>query len=185
MKRRLLPVVVLLSGAALAAAAVFSGGFLPVCEWGGPEAPGLLESDLEAESPELDRDLESTDAHRALLDRLSADLIAGLRRLPEAAGLLADFSRQRKGEWLRGVGRRYPGRSEEAAACALVYFTLFRLHDSDPEDEKTARRLAAEYRACYRVPLTLPEPKRGAAMPPCGRAWPPGGGASVLPSCCC
>jgi hypothetical protein len=40
------------------------------------------------------------------------------------------------------------GRSEEAAAaCALVYFTLFRLHDGDPADEETARRLAAGYRA--------------------------------------
>jgi hypothetical protein len=27
------------------------------------------------------------------------------------------------------------------AACALVYFTLFRLHDGDPGDKETARRL--------------------------------------------
>jgi hypothetical protein len=75
---------------------------------------------------------------------------------------------------LRGVGRRYPGRSEKAAvACALVYFTLFRLHDGDPEDGKTARRLAAEYRACSGVLLTLPEPVKGAALPPCWRAVAP------------
>jgi hypothetical protein len=111
------------------------------------------------------------EAHRELLDRLSADLIAGRRSLPEAADLLADFSRQRKGEWLRAVARRYPDRSEEAAvACALVYFTLFCLHDGNPEDEKTARRLAAEYRACYGVLLTLPEPVQLAAVPPCWRA---------------
>jgi hypothetical protein len=37
-------------------------------------------------------------------------------------------------------------------AAGLVYFTLFRLHDGDPADEDTARRLAAEYRACYGAP---------------------------------
>jgi hypothetical protein len=89
--------------------------------------------------------LQSTDAHRAVLERLSADLIAGRGTLPEAADLLADFSRRRTGEWLRGVGRRYPGRSEEAVvAASLVYFTLFRLHDGDPQDEAAARRLAAD-----------------------------------------
>jgi hypothetical protein len=55
-------------------------------------------------------------------------------------------------------------------ACALVSFTLFGLHDGDPEDEETARRLAAESRACYGGPLTLPEPAKGAAIPPCWRA---------------
>jgi hypothetical protein len=54
---------------------------------------------------------------------------------------------------MRGVGRLYPGRSEEASvAAALVYFTLFRLADGSPGDEETARRLAADYRACYGVP---------------------------------
>jgi hypothetical protein len=117
------------------------------------------------------RDLQNTDAHRELLHRLGSDLIAGRRTLPEAADLLADFSRQRTGEWLRAVGRRYPGRSEEASvAAALVYFTLFGLHDGDPEEEATARRLAAEYRTCYGAPLTLPEPAKGAAIPPSRRA---------------
>jgi hypothetical protein len=126
--------------------------------------------------------LQNTDAHRELLDRLSADLIAGHRTMPEAAAELADFSRQRTGQWLRGVGRRYPGRSEKAAvAGALVYFTLFRLRDGDAADEETARRLAAESRACYGAPLTLPEPQKGAAIPPCWRpasAVGPGGGVS-------
>jgi hypothetical protein len=169
-KRRLLFVVVLLSCAIPVALVVLSGGFLPKPGSDLPGAPGLPESDLEAESRELDRQLQNTDAHRELLDWLSADLIAGRRTLPEATDLLADFSRQRTGEWLRGVGRRYPGRSEKAAAaCALVYFTLFCPHDGNSEDEKTARRLAAGYRACSGVPLTLPEPKRGAAVPPCWR----------------
>jgi hypothetical protein len=106
-----------------------------------------------------------------LLDRLSADLIARRCTLPEAATALADFSRQRKPAWLRGVGRRYPGRSEEASvAAALVYFTLFRLQEGDPEDEDTARRLSADYRACYGVSLALPEPAKGAAIPPGWRA---------------
>jgi hypothetical protein len=85
--------------------------------------------------------------------------------------VLAHFSRQRKPAWLRGVGRLYPGRSEETSvATALVYFTLFRLQGGDLSDEGTARRLAAEYRACYGVPLTLPSPAKGAAIPPCWRA---------------
>jgi hypothetical protein len=105
-----------------------------------------LESDLEVEKRELDRQLQNTDAHRELLERLSADLSAGRRTLPEAATALADFSRQRKPAWLRGVARLYPGRSEAAAvAAALVYFSLFRLHDGDPSDEDTARRLTAAY----------------------------------------
>jgi hypothetical protein len=55
-------------------------------------------------------------------------------------------------------------------AAALAYFTLFGLHDGDPEEEATAGRLAAEYRACYGIPLTLPEPAKGAAIPPSRRA---------------
>jgi hypothetical protein len=120
-KRRLLFVVLLLSGAVLAAAAVLSRGLLSTGEGDRAATPGPFDSDLDAESRELDRQLQNTDAHRELLRRLSADLIAGRRTLPEAAGLLGDFSRQRSGEWLRAVGRRYPSRSEEAAAaCALV-----------------------------------------------------------------
>jgi hypothetical protein len=169
-KRRPLFVVVLLSVALLATMLVVHCGFLPFAESGRTEAPGLPELDLEAESRKLDWQLQSTDAHRELLDRLSAELIAGRRTLPEAADLLADFSRRRTGEWLRGVGRRYPGRSEEASvAAAVVYFTLCRLQDGNPADEDTARRLAAEYRACYGVPMMLPEPAKGTAIPPC---WP-------------
>jgi hypothetical protein len=71
----------------------------------------------------------------------------------------------------RDAGRRYPGRAEQAAVAAgLVYFTLFGLHDGNPEEAATARRLAADYRACYGVPLMLPEPAKGAAIPPCWRA---------------
>jgi hypothetical protein len=60
-------------------------------------------------------------------------------------------------------------------AAALVYFTLFRLQEGDPEDEDTARRRAADYRACYVIPLTLPEPAKGAALPPCWEVVSAGG----------
>jgi hypothetical protein len=40
--------------------------------------------------------------------------------LPEAATVLADFSRQSKPEWLRGAGKRYPGRSEQASVAASL-----------------------------------------------------------------
>jgi hypothetical protein len=175
-RRRLLLAVVLLF-CALVAAAVLRHSFPGAAGDSGPPAgpldPGsaLVGEDLEAQSRELDRQLQSTDAHRQLLDRLSADLIAGRRTLPEAAAELADFSRQHKPAWLGGVGRTYPDRPEEASvAASLVYFTLFGLHDGDPEEEATARRLAADYRTYYGAPLSLPEPAKGAAIPPSRRA---------------
>jgi hypothetical protein len=100
-KRRLLLAVVLLSCALAAAAVLYrslqdaagGNGFSAA----GPLDPGsvLVGQDLDAQSRELDRQLQSTDAHRELLDRLSADLIAGRRTLPEAAAELADFARRR------------------------------------------------------------------------------------------
>jgi hypothetical protein len=175
-KRRLLPVVVFLSGALLAAA-VLSGGFLAAARTARPGDPGLPATDPESVSQELDQRLQSTEAHRDLLQRLSADLLAGRCTLPDTAVVLADFSRQRKPDWLQRAGRLYPGRSEQASvAASLVYYTLFRLRDGDPADEDMARRLAADYRACYGVPLTLPEPSKGALIPPCGRA------ASLVPA---
>src|SRR5262249_34383638 len=86
----------------------------------GPLDPGsvLVGQDLEAQSRELDRQWQSTDAHREVFDRLSADLIAGRRALPEAGDGLADVSRPRRGEWLRDVGRRSSGRSEQASRPA-------------------------------------------------------------------
>jgi hypothetical protein len=153
MNRRLRAVQVLLSWAVLAAL-IARGGFLPGESPDHPAPPGLLESNLEAESGELDRQLQNTDAHRELLDRLSADLIAGRRSLPKAADLLADFSRRRTG-------------SRGPAGRLLLHPVLPARRR--PEDEKSARRLAAEYRACYGVPLTLPEPAKGAAIPPWGR----------------
>jgi hypothetical protein len=166
MKCRVLTVV-LLSCAVPAAAAVLSSGILSHPGAGRSGDPGPFASDLEAESRELDRQLQSTAAHHELLERLSTDLIARRRTLPEAATVLADVSRQSKPDWLRRAGRLYPGRSEQAAvAASLVNYSLFRLQDGDPSDEDTARRLTAAYRACYGVPLTLPEPAKGAARPP-------------------
>jgi hypothetical protein len=122
-RKLLLFVCLSVTCAALAAVVLISRGFLPAGESGRPAAPGLVESDLEAESRDLDRQLQNTDTHRELLDRLSADLIARRRTLPEAAAELADFSRRRWPEWLGGAGKRWVG-----------------------PDEETARRLAAEYR---------------------------------------
>jgi hypothetical protein len=48
---------------------------------------------------------------------------------------------------------------------------------TDHEAEETVRQ-AAEYRACYGVPLTLREPAKGEAIPPCWRA----AGAGGLPA---
>jgi hypothetical protein len=49
----------------------------------------------------LDQRLQSTEAHREVLERLSADLIAGRGTLPEAATALATF-RLHDGDLLRG-----------------------------------------------------------------------------------
>jgi hypothetical protein len=168
MKRYLLPVVILLS-CALLAAVVFYSGLLGTTGVTGSAAFGPSEQDLDLQGQELDRHLHNTKAHRELLGRLRADLIARRRTLPEAATLLADFAREHKPEWLHGVERLYPGRPEESSvAASLVYLTLFGLQDGDPADEQTARRLADEYHACYDLPLTFP---RGSPpIPPCWRA---------------
>jgi hypothetical protein len=167
LKRYLLPAVVLLC-CALVAAVVFSGllGRAGLTRFA---ASGPSDPDPDLKAQELDRHLQSTEAHRELLGRLREDLLARRRTLPDAATVLADFAREHKPEWLHGVGRLYPGRPEGASvAASLVYFTLFRLHDGNPADEETARRLAAEYRACYDLPLT--SPKGTSPAPPCWRA---------------
>jgi hypothetical protein len=87
----------------------------------------VLDLDPDAQSQELDRHLQSTAAHRELLQRLSADVIARRRTLPEAASVLVEFALQSKPEWLRGVGRLYLNRSELAVA------TLKELLASDSE----------------------------------------------------
>jgi hypothetical protein len=51
---------------------------------------------LDPESQQLDWQLQTTTAHRELLHRLSADLIAGRSTLPESATVLADFARQNR-----------------------------------------------------------------------------------------
>jgi CheY-like chemotaxis protein len=79
-KRRLLLAVVLLS-CALAAAVVLRHSFQGVAGGNGSPAgpldPGsvLVGQDLEAQSRDLDRQLQNTDVQRELLTRLSADLI--------------------------------------------------------------------------------------------------------------
>jgi hypothetical protein len=161
-----------LSGAILVAVAVLcrsapdAAGSDRSFTTGGGEAG----QDLEAQSRELDRQLELSETNRALQTRLSDDLLARRRTLPEAATLLTDFTRQRRPEWLRFLGRRYPNRSEEASVVAnLVYRTRFRLRNGEPADQATARRPAADYRACDGIPLPPPEPAKGAALPPCWR----------------
>jgi hypothetical protein len=116
-------VLVLLGCADLMATAVLSRDFLSTGAVDRPATPGPLAPDPDAGSQELNRQLQSSAAHRELLTRPGADLIAGRRTLPEAAPALAAFSRQRKPAWLRGVGRSYPGHPEASVAAALVYFT--------------------------------------------------------------
>jgi hypothetical protein len=151
--------VLLLSCAILAAVVLYSS-LLAVAVAAPSVAPGLLDAEMAAQSTrtrDLDRQLQQVEVYHQFRERLSDDLIARRRTLPEAASLLADFARQRKPDWLGGLGRFYPGRCEQAcvAAC-LVDDTLFRLQDGDPAAEETARRLVSDYRACYGVPFTLP-----------------------------
>src|SRR5262249_32703593 len=136
-------------------------------------APGLLDPEVAAgneQSRELDRQLEQVAAYHQLLERLSDDLIARRRTLPEAAGGLAASGQGRDPGWLCYLARVYPGRSEQARLAAnLVYRALCRLQAGSPADEETARRLAADYRACYGVPFTFPE-NRGEWPPPSWQA---------------
>jgi hypothetical protein len=129
-KRRLLFVVVLLSCALLAAVAVLYSGFLAAPVAGRSGAPSPFASDLDAESEPLDRQLQSTEAHRDLLERLSADLIAGRCTLPDAATVLANFSRQSKPEWLRGAATVVRARPKARRVIRTIRKTRYR-HRAD------------------------------------------------------
>jgi hypothetical protein len=162
--------VLVLSCVILATVVLYSG-LLAWAVAGRSVAPGLCDPEVAAvsdRSRDLDRQRERVGAYQQLLERLSADLIAGRRTLPEAVGLLAESERGRSPDWLRYLGRAYPGRSEQARLAAnLVYHALFLLQGGSSVDEETARRLAADYRQCYGIPLTLPA--EGGPIPPCWR----------------
>jgi hypothetical protein len=79
--------------------------------------------DLEAQSRELDRQLQSTEAHRELLGRLSADLIAGRSTLPEAATALAECLLARGAATLRVPPGRLAAIQSRAAWTAAVSFS--------------------------------------------------------------
>jgi hypothetical protein len=92
-----------------------------------------------------------------LLDELGADVLARRRSLAEAAGLLAASGQGHNPNWLSYLARLYPGRSPEARLAAnLLYSVLFSLEESNAANEDSARRLAADYRACYGVTFQFP-----------------------------
>ena len=159
--------VLVLSCGILLAVVLYSG-LLTVAVAGRSVAPGLCDPEVAAvsdQSRDLDRQRQQVGAYQQLLERLSADLIARRRPLPEAVSLLAASERGRSPDWLRYLGRAYPGRSEQARLGAnLVYRALFLLQAGSSVDEETARRLAADYQACYGVSFTLPED--GTGRPP-------------------
>jgi hypothetical protein len=156
--------VLVLSCGILLAVVLYSG-LLAVAVVGRSVAPGLCDPEVAAvsdRSRDLDRQRERVGAYQQLLERLSADLIARRRTLPEAVGLLAASEQGRSPDWLRYLGRAYPGRSEQARLAAnLVYRALFLLHEGSSVDEETARRLGADYRGCYGVSFTLPDDVAG------------------------
>jgi hypothetical protein len=153
---------VLVFSCAILAAVVLYSGLLVGAVAARSVAPGLLDDPEVAavsdRSQDLDQQLQQAEAYHRLLERLSADLLARRRTLPEAGGLLAASDQGRNRDWLRELGRVYPGRSEQARLAAnLVYCALRRLRGGSPAEEETARRLAADYRACYGVAFTLPD----------------------------
>jgi hypothetical protein len=162
---------VLVLGCSVLLAVVLYSGLLAVAVAARSVAPGLRDPEVAAgsdHSRDLDRQREQVGVYQQLLERLGADLIARRRTLPEAVVLLAESEQGRSPDWVRDLGRAYPGRSEQARLAAnLVYRALFLLRGGSSVDEETARRLAADYRECYGVPLTLPA--EGGSIPPCWR----------------
>jgi hypothetical protein len=145
----ILAVVVLYSG--------FLAGAVAACSPSG----GVLDPELAAsleQSQHLDRQLKQAEAYHQLLEQLGADVIARRLSLPEAAGRLAASEQGRNPGWLHYLSRLYPDRSDQALLAAnLIYCTLFSLQEGNSADEESARRLAADYRACYGVSFKFPD----------------------------
>jgi hypothetical protein len=124
-------------------------------------APALLDPEgavASEQGRDLDQQRKQVGDYQRLLERLSGDLLARRRTLPDAVGLLAESEQGRSPGWLRDLGRVYPGRSEQARLAAnLVHHALSSLQEGNSTDEETARRLAADYRACYGVLFTFPD----------------------------
>jgi hypothetical protein len=122
-----------------------------------------------AQGQGLDQQLQQAEAYHQLLERLTADVIARRRSLPEAANLLAASGQGCSPGWLNYLERLYPGQSKRGRLAAnLIYFALLSLQEGSAQDEECARRLAADYRACYGVSFRFPDQL---AAPATGR-WP-------------
>jgi hypothetical protein len=146
----ILAVVVLYSGVlagTVAACSVSDGGL-------DPELAATV-----ARSRSLEQQIKQAEAYHRLLETLAADVIARRRTLADAARLLAASEQGRSPAWLHYLERLYPGRPVQACFAAnLIYCALFSLHEGNSADEDCARRLADDYRACYGVAFTLPDP---------------------------
>jgi hypothetical protein len=153
----ILAVVVLYSG--------FLAGAVAACSPSGGLDPELAATIKQGRH--LDRQLQQAEAYHQLLERLGADVIAGRLSLPEATAELGASGQGRNPNWLRYLGRLYPDRSEQARLAAnLVYFALETLQEANSVDEESARRLTADYRACYGVSFKFPD---DLTVPACGR----------------
>jgi hypothetical protein len=152
--------VLVLSCSILAAVVLYSG-FLAGTVAAGSVSGGGLDPEVTAKIAEgqaLEQKLKNAEDYHRLLERLAGEVIARRRSVSESASLLAASRQGRSPGWLRYLGRLYPGRSEEARLAAnLIYCSLFSLQEGNSVDEACARRLAAEYRACYGVSFKLPD----------------------------
>jgi hypothetical protein len=105
----------------------------------------LLQSQASIEV-ELSKGLE----YRALLDRLTADLVAGRCCLAEATTQLAGAARARDPNWLHRLREEYGARSDkEGLAGNLIVQSLTQCSDDPAATVRLAHRLRHEFRAAF------------------------------------
>jgi hypothetical protein len=97
--------------------------------------------------------LDRVQASWSLLYRLSNDLVAGHRTLPDAVAVLGEAEHLRDQAWLAGREQRFPGRSlQECQAIQLIRYALLAPQDDSSGAERLAQELDAQFQSCFGRP---------------------------------
>jgi hypothetical protein len=146
--------ILLFACATLAVVVLYSSslaGYLKVPCKGSARDPLRLAKEKE---DRLDQELSHFHAYLTLKPQVSAALIAQRLSLTEALKIIAGSDVAKNAWHLRALRMYYPGRPDmECLAANLVEYTVSTLDDYPSLAEQVARRLEAEYRACFGGPV--------------------------------
>jgi hypothetical protein len=105
---------------------------------------------LEEQDRQLDCRLRNGQEYHLRLNRLSEDLIAGRRTLPEAVRLLGETAKGRDEVWLASLRDNFNSRSdEEALAANLFHYSVLSCRDVPARAWEVAGRLEVAFRAAF------------------------------------